>query len=172
MYCLYFKNANKPDQFLVQIRVSFFSNLWFCDAHIFSHYYYYYNYYFCFYFFLLLFSTCFVLLLLFDFIFIFIFVMPRYHRYYCFHLHLYQFFNLFCFSLPYYYYYGFVFFFLLLIKQFFFSHDTVKVSRLFCFLVFLLCFLSWNYRVIIHSFITFLPFPNGLRFSSFISILT
>ena len=106
------------------------------------------------------------------------FVMSRYHCYYCFHRHLYQFFNsLFLFT----------FFFIIIIiiiilvlffsfyfwlNNSFFSDETVKVSRLFCLLVSLFCFLSWNYGVIIHSFITFLPFPKVLQFSSFISVLT
>ena len=32
VWCLYFKKTYKPDQFLVQIKVSFFSNLWFCSS--------------------------------------------------------------------------------------------------------------------------------------------
>ena len=45
----------------------------------------------------------------------------------------------------------FCFFFLFLIKQLFFSHETVKVSKLLC----LLCFLSWNCKVIIYNLIVF-----------------
>ena len=48
------------------------------------------------------------------------------------------------------------YFFFLLIKQLF-SHEKVKVSRLFCLFV---CFLRWNCRVIIHNFIIFLPLPK------------
>ena len=63
--------------------------------------------------------------------------------------------------------YSFIFYFFPhLIKQLF-SHETVKVSRLFCLFV-----LSWNCRPIMHNFITFLPFPKDLQCSSFISILT
>ena len=57
--------------------------------------------------------------------------------------------------------------FSLLIKQLF-SHEMVKVSRLFYLFV---CFLHWNGRVIINNFITFLLFPKDLQCSSFISIL-
>ena len=42
------------------------------------------------------------------------------------------------------------------------------VSLFICFF----CFLGWNSRVTIHSFITFLPISKSLQFSSFISILT
>ena len=77
-----------------------------------------------------------------------------------------------------YYYFGFVFTsFLLLIKQLLFPYEMVKVSRLFCLFV-CLFFFSWNCRVIISNFITFLPFQfsvfnfPGLQFSSFIFILT
>ena len=51
-----------------------------------------------------------------------------------------------------------------------FSH--MKRLRLVDYFVCLFCFLSWNCRVIIHNFITFLPFPKDLQCSSFISILT
>ena len=50
-----------------------------------------------------------------------------------------------------------------------FSH--MKRLRLVDYFVCLFCFLSWNCRVIIHNFITFLPFPKDLWFFSFISIL-
>ena len=51
-----------------------------------------------------------------------------------------------------------------------FSH--MKRLRLVDYFVCLFCFLSWNCRVIIHNFITFLLFPKDLQCSSFISILT
>ena len=60
----------------------------------------------------------------------------------------------------------FIYLFFLLIKQLF-SHETVKIIRLFCLFV-----LSWNCKVIIHNFITSLLLPKDLQCSSFISILT
>ena len=51
-----------------------------------------------------------------------------------------------------------------------FSH--MKRLRLVDYFLCLFFFLSWNCRVIIHNFITFLPFPKDLQCSSFISILT
>ena len=42
--------------------------------------------------------------------------------------------------------------------------------KVYFFIIF--CFLNWNCRVIIHNFITFLPFPKDLQCSSFVSILT
>ena len=51
-----------------------------------------------------------------------------------------------------------------------FSH--MKQLRLVDYFVGLFCFLSSNCRVIIHKFITFLPFPKDLQCSSLISILT
>ena len=54
-----------------------------------------------------------------------------------------------------------------------FSHmKRLRLVDYFVWLFVLFCFLSWICRVIIHNFITFLPFPKGLRFSSFIPILT
>ena len=47
-----------------------------------------------------------------------------------------------------------------------------KIMFYYFFFVCLFCFLNWNCRVIIHNFITFLPFPKDLQCSSFISILT
>ena len=58
----------------------------------------------------------------------------------------------------------FVFFFSLLIKQLFFSHKMVKVTRLLCLFVCLTCFLSQNFGVIIHNLVSFLRFPKGLHF--------
>ena len=51
-----------------------------------------------------------------------------------------------------------------------FSH--MKRLRLVDYFVCLFCFLSWNCRVIIHNFITFLSFSKDLQCSSFIFILT
>ena len=59
-------------------------------------------------------------------------------------------------------------FFSLWLSNFFY----MKRLRLVDYFVCLFCFLSWNCRVIIHNFITFLPFPKDLQCSSFISILT
>ena len=86
----------------------------------------------------------------------------------------------FCFS-GFFCVFGFTFFFFLLIKQLLFSHETVKFSGFHCFLFvcLIVClfacrfyFLSWNCRVIIDSLVTFLQFPKGLQFYSFIFILT
>ena len=52
------------------------------------------------------------------------------------------------------------------------NFSYIKRLRLVDYFVCLFCFLSWNCRVIIHNFITFLPFPKDLQCSSFISILT
>ena len=51
-----------------------------------------------------------------------------------------------------------------------FSH--MKRLRSVDYFVCLFCFLRWNCKVIIHNFISFLPFPKDLQCSSFISILT
>ena len=59
--------------------------------------------------------------------------------YYFFYLLIFLFFFFFFFA------FGFTFF-LLLIKRLFFSHEMVKVSRLFCLFVCLFCFLSCNNR--------------------------
>ena len=73
------------------------------------------------------------------------------------------------------------FFSLLLFNHFFFyfffffwlsNFSHMKRLRLVDYFVCLFCFLSWNCRVIIHNFITFLPFQKDLQCSSFISILT
>ena len=54
-----------------------------------------------------------------------------------------------------------------------FSHmKRLRLVDYFVWLFVLFCFLSWICRVIIHNFITFLPFPKGLQFSSFIFVLT
>ena len=119
-----------------------------CDsAHLLSHYYYCHNYYFCFYLLLLFFYMfCFAIIAhfhLFDVKISLILLLPSSS------LSIFNLFFFSLFSLYYYfyyhhhYYYGFVFFFSLLIKQLFFSHETVKVSRLFCLFVFLfVCFVS------------------------------
>ena len=59
--------------------------------------------------------------------------------YYFFYLLIFLFFFFFFFCFGFY-------FFLLLIKRLFFSHEMVKVSRLFCLFVCLFCFLSCNNR--------------------------
>ena len=65
---------------------------------------------------------------------------------------------------------------LLFIHLFFFfwlsNFSHMKQLKLVDYFVCLFCSLSWNCRVIIHNFITFLPFPKDLQCSSFISILT
>ena len=54
-----------------------------------------------------------------------------------------------------------------------FSHmKRLRLVDYFVWLFVLSCFLSWICRVIIHNFITFLQFPKGLQFSSFIFVLT
>ena len=72
---------------------------------------------------------------------------PPFHLPICLLFSFLFFFNLF-FSLSknyyHYYYFGFVFFLLLLIKQLLFSHETVKVSRLFCLVVCFVLFLELN----------------------------
>ena len=52
------------------------------------------------------------------------------------------------------------------------NFSYMKRLRLVDYFVCLFCFLSWNYRVIIHNFITFLPFPKDWQCFLFISILT
>ena len=67
-------------------------------------------------------------------------------------------------------------FFHLFFTQFFFfwfsSFSHTKRLRLVGYFVCLFRFLSWNYRVIIHNFITFLPGPKYSQCSSFIPLLT
>ena len=63
----------------------------------------------------------------------------------------------------------------LLFKFFFFwlsNFSHMKRLRLADYFVCLFSFLSWNCRLIIRNFITFLSFPKDLQCSSFISILT
>ena len=59
-------------------------------------------------------------------------------------------------------------FFFFWLSNFSYMKRLRLVDHFFC----LFCFLSWNCRVIIHNFITFLPFQRDLQCSSFISILT
>ena len=65
--------------------------------------------------------------------------------------------------------YSFIFFFFF---RWLSNFSHMKWLRLVDYFVCLFCFLNWNCRVIIHNFITFLPFPKQLQCSSFISILT
>ena len=54
-----------------------------------------------------------------------------------------------------------------------FSRLRLRLVDYFVYLfVCLFCFLSWNCRVTIHNFITFLLFPKGLQFCTCIAILT
>ena len=68
-----------------------------------------------------------------------------------------------------------IYLFIYLLRFFFFwlsNFSHIKRLRLVDYLVFFFCFLSWNCRVIVNNFITFLQFPKDLQFSSFISTLT
>ena len=131
---LYFSNAHKPDQFLDLIKVFLLSNLSFC----------------------LSFKS---LLLLLPWLFLSLLPSYSFTTFFKFINFLIFFSVFFCF----WFYFLFTFFFFLF-KQLLFSHETVKFSRLLCWLVCLLCFLSWNCRVIICNLVTFLQFPKVYNF--------
>ena len=120
---------NKPNQFLIQVKVSKFISFQMCDsAHLLSHYYYCYNYYF-FYYLLLIYIYIYICQDIFNLFCFCFFTLFHFYYYHCYYYYCY-----------YYYYYLFLFltFFFFWLSNF--SH--LKRLRLVDYFVYLFCFLS------------------------------
>ena len=152
-----------------------------CDStHILSRHYHYYNYHFCFYLFLLIFSTSFVWLFLifmfcnFKISLILLLLSSSSSIFQSLFLSL---FIIIVIILI-------IILVLSLLLFYFWSNSSFSLMKWLRWVDYFVClfvclfFFSWNCRVIISNFITFLPFQfsvfnfPGLQFSSFIFILT